>query len=84
MVQFRRRLKLPSFEGWVSDLFVDEAARGHGIGRALLDDVVARARAAGAAQLSLESGPAREAAHALYRSSGFAEAGRTWLLRRDP
>ena len=43
-----------------------------------------RARAAGAAQLSLESGPAREAAHALYRSSGFAEAGRTWLLRRDP
>ena len=63
--------------------FVDEAARGHGIGRALLDDVVARARAAGAAQLSLESGPAREAAHALYRSSGFVEAGRTWLLRRD-
>lgn len=83
-MEWQRPFWTDEVHGWLPDLIVDEAARGHGIGRALLDDVVARARAAGAAQLSLESGPAREAAHALYRSSGFAEAGRTWLLRRDP
>jgi GNAT superfamily N-acetyltransferase len=68
---------------WLPDLIVDEAHRGQGIGRNLLGDAIAHARSAGAAQLSLESGPGREAAHGLYRSSGFAEAGRTWLLRRD-
>jgi GNAT superfamily N-acetyltransferase len=68
---------------WLPDLIVDEDARGRGIGRALLRDAVARAHDAGATQLSLESGPGREAAHALYRSCGFTETGRTWLLRRD-
>ena len=69
---------------WLPDLIVDEGQRGRGIGRALLVDAMRAARAAGAAQLSLESGPQREAAHALYRSVGFTEPGRTWLLRREP
>jgi GNAT superfamily N-acetyltransferase len=68
---------------WLPDLIVDEAHRGEGIGRALLADALDQARSAGAAQLSLESGPGREAAHGLYRSSGFDETGRTWLLRRE-
>jgi GNAT superfamily N-acetyltransferase len=67
---------------WLADLMVDEAHRGQGIGRALLAHAVDRARDAGATGLSLESGPGRSAAHALYRSSGFSETGRTWLLRR--
>ena len=69
---------------WLPDLIVTESARGRGIGRALLADAVAAAAAHGAAQLSLESGPTRTAAHGLYRSSGFAEAGQTYrLLRAD-
>jgi GNAT superfamily N-acetyltransferase len=67
---------------WLPDLIVAEAHRGRGIGRALLSDALARARAQGAAQLSLESGPMRTAAHGLYRSMGFDETGRTFLLRR--
>jgi GNAT superfamily N-acetyltransferase len=67
---------------WVPDLLVTEHARGRGIGRALLADALATADNRGAAQLTLESGRGRAAAHALYRSMGFEEAGRTFLLRR--
>lgn len=69
---------------WLPDLIVTEPARGRGIGPALLADAVAVAAAHGAAQLSLESGRTRTAAHGLYRSSGFAETGQTYrLLRAD-
>ena len=33
--------------------------------------------------MTLESGPMREVAHALYRSRGFHDAGRERLLLRD-
>jgi GNAT superfamily N-acetyltransferase len=69
--------------GWLPDLIVDEARRGRGIGRALLVDALQHANAVGATQVRLESGPQREAAHRLYRSVGFAEPGRTWLLRKE-
>lgn len=69
---------------WLPDLIVDEPQQGHGIGRALLADALEHARAVGAAQVSLESGAQRQAAHALYRAVGFAQPGHTWLLRRDP
>jgi GNAT superfamily N-acetyltransferase len=68
---------------WLADLIVDESHRGQGIGRALLAHAVERAVAAGATRLTLESGPGRAAAHGLYQSTGFAETGRTWLLRRE-
>src|SRR5207244_1019951 len=37
----------------------------------------------GAQSMTLESGPMREVAHALYRSRGFHDAGRERLLLRD-
>jgi GNAT superfamily N-acetyltransferase len=67
---------------WLPDLVVGEHARRRGIGRALVADALARAHEIGASQLSLESGPRRMAAHALYRSMGFEDVGRTYLLRR--
>jgi GNAT superfamily N-acetyltransferase len=67
---------------WLPDLVVAERARRRGIGRALVADALARALAAGATRLSLESGPTRNEAHALYRSMGFDETGRTHVLRR--
>jgi GNAT superfamily N-acetyltransferase len=69
---------------WLPDLIVTEPARGRGIGRALLADAMRSAAAQGASQLTLESGRTREAAHGLYRSTGFAETGQTYrLLRTD-
>ncbi|MGW9114715.1 GNAT family N-acetyltransferase [Microbacterium sp. NPDC055683] len=58
---------------WVlNDLFVAEPARGHGVGRELLRDVVARARAADAALVSLQTAEDNVGAQALYESEGFA------------
>jgi GNAT superfamily N-acetyltransferase len=68
---------------WLPDLVVAERARRRGIARALVADALTRAHAAGASQLSLESGRGRTAAHALYRSLGFTESGRTDLLLRS-
>ena len=69
---------------WLPDLIVTESARGRGIGRALLADATAAAAANGATQLSLESGRMRTAAHDLYRSCKFIQAGQTYrLLRAD-
>jgi GNAT superfamily N-acetyltransferase len=84
-VEWRDPFWTAETHAWLPDLIVTESARGRGIGRALLADAVTAAAAHGVAQLSLESGRARTSAHALYRSSGFAETGQTFRLPRvDP
>ncbi|HEX7094903.1 MAG TPA: GNAT family N-acetyltransferase [Acidimicrobiales bacterium] len=60
-----------SFGMWVA-----AAARGRGIGRALVDAVVAWAREVGAHKVSIEVWPHNERALRLYRSMGFVIEGR--------
>ena len=55
---------------WVAALFAGLDARGHGIGRALLDTVVADIRGAGL-RPCLEALPVHAAALALYESTGW-------------
>ncbi|AUG80203.1 GNAT family acetyltransferase [Kitasatospora sp. MMS16-BH015] len=55
----------------VEDVVVDTAARGHGIGAALLDQALKLARAAGARTVDLTSHPTRQAANRLYERAGF-------------
>ena len=57
---------------YVDDLVTVEAQRSRGVGRALLDELVERARAAGCQVLDLDSGVQREHAHRFYRREGFA------------
>ena len=60
--------------GEVADIMtmaVAPAAQGRGIGRELLDELVARARADHAAYLMLEVRADNDAARRLYESSGF-------------
>ena len=47
--------------------------QGKGIGRALMDAAIAKAREMGAKQIWLETNTSLEAALALYRKSGFRE-----------
>lgn len=54
---------------------VAPAFRGQGMGRRLLDDVVAQARARGCDELRLEVRPDNEAAIRLYRDYGFVPNG---------
>ncbi len=53
---------------YLEDLFLTEAARGHGLGRALLDDLIAICRANGNARLYWHTDEANTQARALYDS----------------
>jgi len=56
---------------WVEDVIVDEQVTNQGIGRLLLDAMVARAGELGAKTVDLTSRPSREAANHLYGKAGF-------------
>lgn len=55
----------------VEDMIVDEAYRGRGLGKALLDDLVRWARSNGVEMIELTSNPKRIAANGLYQKYGF-------------
>lgn len=57
---------------WIEDVIVDSSRKGQGIGRQLIDAMVARARELGCKTVDLTSRPSREAANHLYQSAGFA------------
>lgn len=60
-------------------LAVAPTARGRGVGRALVQACVDRARAAGLRRLVISSEPAMTAAHRLYAAMGFRrEPARDW------
>jgi ribosomal protein S18 acetylase RimI-like enzyme len=68
LAQFR----IPTGVGvWIEDVVVDEAARGQGIGEALVREGIRLAEAAGARAVALTSRPDRAAANRLYRRLGF-------------
>ena len=64
-------------KAWIEDVVVDNAERGAGIGRALVERAIAEASERGAATLDLTSNPSRQAAHRLYRACGFEERATT-------
>jgi GNAT superfamily N-acetyltransferase len=57
--------------GEIKRMFVRPEARGHGVGRAIVEQLVADARDLGCITVYLESASFMHAAHALYRSVGF-------------
>ena len=56
---------------WIEDVVVDEAGRGQGVGMALTDAMVERARELGCRTVDLTSRPSREAANRMYQRAGF-------------
>jgi ribosomal protein S18 acetylase RimI-like enzyme len=69
------RYRLSSWTGvedaWLEDLFVAEPARGTGLGRALVDACLERARARGCARIELDVQSDNAPAIALYERMGF-------------
>ncbi len=57
----------------IEDVVVEDAARGRGVGAALVEQAVWLARARGARHVSLTSRPSREAANRLYERAGFVK-----------
>jgi ribosomal protein S18 acetylase RimI-like enzyme len=62
---------------WLEDLFVEEHARGAGLGRALVEAALDAARARGAARIELDTNETNTAAIALYERLGFSAQSKT-------
>jgi ribosomal protein S18 acetylase RimI-like enzyme len=62
-----------AMRAWIEDVVVDEAGRGQGVGTALTQAMVARARELGCRTVDLTSRPSREAANRLYQREGFEQ-----------
>lgn len=65
---------------WLISLWVSPEARGKGVGEALIDAVVAWARASGARRVLLDVGDHNQPAIALYARKGFAPNGTVGCL----
>lgn len=58
-------------KAWIEDVVVDEAQRGSGLGRVLVQHAIAYCKEEGIDTVYLTSNPKRVAANALYQSEGF-------------
>lgn len=78
--------QLSPHEGEIKSMRTAQAARGLGVGRRMLEHVVAEARRRGYARLWLETGigPGFEPARTLYTSAGFTLCGPFADYREDP
>jgi ribosomal protein S18 acetylase RimI-like enzyme len=65
----------------LTEIWIDEAERGHGAGSAALDQLAAALRALGVRALHLQVRPDNPAAR-LYARSGFAASPRVVMTRR--
>ena len=59
--------------GWIEDVVVDQDYRHKGIGKALTEACIQKARELGLGEVNLTSNPSREAANKLYQSMGFIQ-----------
>jgi ribosomal protein S18 acetylase RimI-like enzyme len=81
VMRFRRSLWTPGLECYLAELYVVPERRGGGMGRALMDAVLERARARGADHIELNTDETDTAACALYESLGFA--GTAYYYERE-
>ena len=78
--------RLDALRGEIKSMRVADAYLGRGVGRAILDHIVAEARRAGHTSLWLETGsaPAFVPAIRLYESAGFTRCGPFGAYADDP
>lgn len=71
VIRFRPSIWVDSLDAYLEELYVAPEHRGRGVGRALLEETMGKARATGAARIELCTGETDRAARALYESCGF-------------
>jgi GNAT superfamily N-acetyltransferase len=83
-LRFRLSVWTGTEDAWLEDLFVEPGRRRAGVGRALMEASLARARERGCARVQLDANERNDAAIALYRTLGF-ESGlaQRWAGGRD-
>jgi ribosomal protein S18 acetylase RimI-like enzyme len=71
LLRFRPGIWSAGLEAHLQELYVIPPLRGHGIGRALLEEAIELSRQRGADGIDLNTGETDNAARALYESMGF-------------
>jgi GNAT superfamily N-acetyltransferase len=74
-LRYRYGVWLDGLDCCLEDLFVRDAARGRGLGRALVEATIERARERGCKRIELDVDPDNPAALGLYESAGFVHHG---------
>ena len=77
-------LRIASDYGEVKRMYVAPAARGEGLGRAILAKIESEARREGLRVMRPETGNRQAEALALYRSAGYVDCGPFGEYRPDP
>ncbi len=77
-LRYRHSLWTASDDCLLEDVFVEEHARGTGLGRALVELALERARARGCRRAELDVNEANEPALRLYESLGFGKKSTPW------
>jgi GNAT superfamily N-acetyltransferase len=72
-LRYRHSVWMAADDCWLEDLFVRDAARSVGLGGALVQASLDRARERGCRRVELDTNEANEAALALYHRLGFSE-----------
>lgn len=71
-LRYRFSVWVAAYDCWLEDLFVSEAARGRGLGRAMVKAALDRAEARGARRIELDTKEGNLRARGLYESLGFS------------
>ena len=75
---------VPGRLGRITSMVVDANARGHGVGRALVDRAMAFFQERGCVRVEVTSGDHRPGAHVFYQSVGFIVDERRFVKRLVP
>lgn len=75
-LRYRHSVWTAAPDCWLEDLYVEDAGRGRGVGRALVLAAVERARSRGAARIELDTNEDNAPAIALYEALGFSTASK--------
>jgi GNAT superfamily N-acetyltransferase len=76
-LRFRHSVWTSTEDCWLEDLYVEEGARGAGLGRALVQAACERARERGALRIELDTNERNHAAIGLYESCGFSASSKS-------
>lgn len=82
-LRYRHSVWMAAEDCWLEDLYVQESARGAGLGGALVMHALERARERGCRRVELDTSEANEDARRLYARHGFSESAKSTPPARD-
>lgn len=82
-LRYRHSIWMAGPDCWLEDLYVSPSARRHGLGVALVELTLERARERGSRRVELDVTEDNQAARDLYRGLGFSEFTKTEPPTRD-